>query len=168
MPFHRRRSRPRMGPVVQSYKKVLNFAPASHSAGGFNFTLVTGVDSISGGQGTPTDALVPTGSIVKFIEIQYAVQNLTALANFMFVSVQSLNSGQTVIAPNVVGGNPQRNQVHYQMVRGTGPNQNSNYVIRFKIPKKYQRVREGSSWNFRVESTTTFSDVVQVIYKFYR
>lgn len=163
----RRASMPRT--VVQSFKKVLNFAPTSQSAGKHNFDLVKGVDSTAAGQTGVTDADVPTGSVVRFIEIQFNVINLVSVAAFTWISIQSRRSGQSAtVDPRVVGGNPQRNQVYYQMQRMSGPDQNNNYVIKFKVPAKYSRIREGDIWSLVVNSDQVTTDACQVIYKFYR
>ncbi len=135
-----RRSAPKV--IVKTYKKVLNFAPASHSAGAkINFDLVIGVDSISPGQTAVTDNNVPIGSIIDYIEIQYGVVNLAAAACFIHTSIQSRLSGQAAtVAPNVVGGNPQRNQVYHQEMRSIGQNQNATFVYKWKVPKHIRRI----------------------------
>ncbi len=167
MPRHFKRSMPRS--IVQSYKKVLNFAPASRTpATNIISSMVVGVDSIAAGQVGVTDANVPTGCVVKYIEIQWAMGNLSGGNNFFHVAIQHLHANQGVIAPNVVGGNPQRNQVFYQSMFQIGTDQNGSRTYRFKIPKKFQRVREGDSWAFVRQGNATYSDGVQVIYKFYR
>ncbi len=157
--------RPRV--IVKTYKKVLNFAPASHAAGlKINFDLVVGVDSISPGQLGVTDATVPTGSIIDFIEIQYSVINLAAVSNFIHVSMQNRLSGQAAtISPNVIGGNPQRNQVHHQEMRSIGQNQNQNFVFKWRVPKHLRRVREGSIFSWVILGTAIQTDSCQVIYK---
>lgn len=170
MPYRRRRRAMRStGNVIQSFKKVLNYAPASRAAAvKLDAPLVIGVDSIAAGQTSATDADVPTGSVVKFIEIQYATTNLVAIASHMHISIQHLRSGQSTIVPNAIGGNPQRNQVHFQMLYSMGKEQNQNKVLRFKIPKKFQRVREGDQWMFTRIPDTIITDATQVVYKFYR
>ncbi len=155
-------------PVVRSYKKVLNFAPASTGAGiQTDFPLVTGVDGLSPGSTGVTDATVPTGSIVKYIEIQHCDSNITASAAFTHLCIQYLMSTQVALSPNGVGGNPQRNQVLYQKMYIMGQNQNSNHVMRFKIPKKYQRVREGQQWFLSTICSNSHVQGTQVIYKLY-
>lgn len=168
--YRRRRLRSRAPrPVTQSFKKVLNFAPASHPAAtAIPLALSTGTDSTAAGQTSPTDAAVPTGSKISYIEIQFSTVNLISVASFVWVTIQQLHSTQSAIGSRVVGGNTQRNQVHLQMQYVQGANQNSNHLIRFRVPAKYQRVREGSSWIINYESDTIFTSAVQVIYKFTR
>ncbi len=172
MAYGRRRTRRSTRPmaVVQSYKKVLNFAPTSRAASTqVNYELVKGTDSVAAGQTGPTDAAVPTGSIIKSIEIQYTDQNLVNIASFLHVCIQRRLSGQAAsVGCNVVGGSPQRNQVHWQSLRTIGQNQNVVIVKRFKIPAKYQRVREGAIWEFSNLASTIHTNACQVIYKFYR
>ncbi len=166
MPRHyRRKMRPRRV-FGRSFKKVLNFAPASHGAIKVDFQLVQGVDSATMGQSAPTDDVVPTGCTVDWIEIQYGVVNLTALSNFIHVSIQNLVSNQaSTIDPALVGGNNQRNQVHHQEVRSCAPNQNMTFNLKFRVPKQLRRVREGSKWFFTVKGSNSYTDVCQVIYK---
>ncbi len=163
----RRRSSPRT--VVQSYKKVLNFAPASLGAGKEDHLLVDGKDSTTSGQTGPTDANVPTGSIITSILIQQSYSNLAATARYINTSVQMLLGGQAnTVASTAVGGNDQRNQVFHQELFNVGEAQNANRSYLFKVPKKYQRLREGMKWLFTYNADGTHTRSVQVIYKFYR
>lgn len=165
--YMRRRTGPR--PVVQSFKKVLNFAPTSRAAATtHSSSLVNGVDSIAAGQTSAIDDEVPTGSKVFQIEIQFGASNLVSQASFLHWDCEMLRSGQTSIAPNAVGGDDQRNQIMKQGMMVLGKDQSNNRVIVWKIPKRYQRVREGDLWRFNRTCDTTFTDAVQVIYKFYR
>lgn len=158
-----------MAPVIRSYKKVLNFAPASQMAGTDVFrTLTIGLDNASSGQLGVTDATIPTGCIVKYIEIQYCVSNLLGSTMFLHGHISQMNSGQVVPSPLTIGGDPLRNQIHHQFMFSVGQFQNSTHIFRFKIPKKFQRVREGTQWFFTVNGSGVFADVVQVIYKFYQ
>ncbi len=162
----RRSSYPRT--VVQSFKKVLNYAPTSQSTTLIPKSLSVGTDSVAAGQTSPTDTAVPTGSIIKFFEIQYTVTNLLTSQLVINLCIQLVHSGQPTINPQLVGGSPRRNQVHFQMMFGVGEQQNSNHVYKFKIPKRYQRVREGDTWQFISIGSANHSDAAQIIYKFYR
>ncbi len=173
VPFHQRRGnrgRRSMGVnPIQSYKKVLNFAPTSRAAAATIVqVLVQGVDSTAAGQTAPTDPLVPTGAIVKWIEIHFSWTNLVSISHFMHMSIQHLRSGQASISPLLVGGDPQRNQVNWQMMRAIGKDQNANIVIKFKVPLSMQRVRDGDKWDFVFNGSTVYTNATQVIYKFYR
>ncbi len=166
----RRRSRRSSFPraVIQSYKKVLNYAPTSQSTSLIPKALSVGTDSVAAGQTSVTDTAVPTGAIIKFFEIQYTAVNLAAAHCVINVAIQLVHSGQPTMDPTVVGGSPRRNQIHFQALIGMGLQQNSNHVYRFKIPKKYQRVREGDVWQFITKANAVHSDAAQIIYKFYR
>lgn len=168
MPYRRRRPMRRSLTPVQSFKKVLNQAPTSESVTTHELNLSTGTDSVAAGQTSATDAAVPTGSIIKYFEIQYSCANLVSVALFLHMSIQQTRSGQIAIAPNAVGGDPQRNQVHFLKMSQIGKDQNANYIFRFKIPKKFQRVREGDNWKFVWANDQICTDALQVIYKFYR
>ncbi len=168
MPRHYRRSRPRI--FNTTYKKVLNFAPSSHASGTkVDFQVVNGVDSVALGQTGPTDAAVPTGSIIDFITFQFGAINLGTGSLFMHTTIQNLLSGQSAtVDPILVGGNPQRNQVHHQENRSLGADQNATFVYRFKVPKSLRRIREGSQWFLTVKGLAAWTDNLQVIYKIKR
>lgn len=155
--------------VTQSYKKVLNFAATSRvAATQVNHSLVSGVDSTAQGQTSATDPNVVTGSKIYRIEIQYAVQNLVAVSAFIHASVQFKRSGQASISPQTVGGNPQRNQVLHQDLFSIGKEQNVNRKYIVKVPKQFQRIREGDIWSFSYIPDQIVTDVCQVIFKTYR
>ncbi len=154
--------------VIQSFKKVINFAPASFTTGSSNLFLTSGKDSIAAGQTSALDVDVPTGSVIRYIEIQFSLGNLAAAAAFIHVAIQKTHGSQTAVVANVVGGNPQRNQVFHQALYQVGESQSNSRVFRFKIPKREQRVREGDSWIMNWNTSETVSMSAQVIYKFYR
>ncbi len=158
-----------MRPVIQSFKKVLDAAGTSRAAGAtIPHFMSEGVDSVAAGQTSPTDDDVPTGSIIKAFYIDYCVTNLVAISFFHDVSIQLLHTGQTAVSPLVVGGSPQRNQVFFQKVYSVGKEQSSTLAFWFKVPKKFQRVREGDKWQFVVNGSAVYTDRLKVIYKFYR
>lgn len=157
-----------MRPVIQSYKKVIDIPQTAQAAGVVQKVISTGVDSIAAGQTSATDPNVPTGSVIKYIEIQYSCINLTAVAHTHGWAIEKLHSGQGNVGPFVVGGSPIRNQVHRMGLMMMGANQNNNRTIKFKIPKKFQRVREGDSWVFITDANLVYTDAARFIYKFYR
>ncbi len=150
---------------TRTYKKVLNFAPTAQSTGNHTNVISNGQDTLAIGQTGPTNASIPTGWFIEFIELQYSAVNLVNTTCFIHTSLQLVHSGQSVIDPIVVGGNPQRNQVFHQDMKSLGQTQNGNWKFRFKIPRQYQRVREGDSWNFTYNNTAIVTDAMQVIYK---
>ncbi len=167
MPKHYRRSNgPR--PIIKSYKKVLNFAGTSQSIGNHSDVLTNGKDSTAIGQTGPTDKDVPTGSYVKYIEIQYSAYNGVNVAAFLHFSIQLLHANQTFVDPRLVGGNPQRNQVLHQALATIGQLQSFSRNFKFKIPKRFQRVREGDRWEFVYHNSAAVNDIKQIIYKVYQ
>lgn len=166
MRFRRRSRMPRN--VTQSFKKVINLAPASAAAGITAQDLVVGVDGAAAGQASAVDANVPTGSIVKEFVIQFSCANLVSVATFCWFTVQYLLSGQSNANPQIIGGHAQRNQVLFQTLRNIGKDQNFNIQLRIKIPKKFQRVREGMRWRAVWDIDQTHTEALQAIYKFYR
>jgi len=153
-------------PINRTYKKVLNFAEASFVAGTNTELLVLGVDGIAPSQGTATDANVPTGARVKYIEIQFPVTNAVDQTAYINCSLQFLLSTQAIVGPDAVGGNPQRNQVLHQELFSVGFNQNSTHKFKLKIPNRFQRLKEGMSWILVWSNSNTINRRVQAIYKF--
>ncbi len=143
----------------------MNFAPTSQSIGDHSNVVSLGVDSVAMGQTGPTNASVSTGWFIEYIEFQWSVTNLVNISLFLDSSIQLIHSGQTFVPPRTVGGNPQRNQVFHQDLKALGQLQNGNWKFRFKVPKAFQRVREGTSWAFVYNNSAVMTDAMQVIYK---
>ncbi len=157
-----------MRPVIQSYKKVLHFAEASFSAGFQTEFIAQGQDSVAAGQTSATDGKVPTGALIKYFEVQFAVNNAVATPAFLNCTIQYKLGGQTMIDPDAVGGNLQRNQVLHMDLFSVGNDQNSTHKFKFKVPKMFQRVREGMDWGLVWRNSATVTRECQIIYKFYR
>ncbi len=160
----RRRSTPM--PVRKTFKKILNFIPASFGAGFTNETLAFGKDNISPKQTTAIDPDIPTGSILRSFELQFAVANLVEVACFVNCSIQYKLAGQSFVNPDTLGGNNQRNQVLHQELFSVGARQNSTHKFKFKIPKKFQRMRENMEWAIVWSNTASVTRMHQTIYKF--
>ncbi len=168
MPRHFRRRRMVVRPSIQSQKVVINHAAASFVAGTIVQGMSVGTDSVAAGQTGPTNTQVPTGSRIAAFNIRFAAVNIVGGALFLHIAIQLVHNAQTVVDPQLVGGNPQRNQVFYQDMRSIGINQNMNWAILFKIPKRFQRVREGDRWEFVWKATNTVTATNQIIYKYIR
>lgn len=167
--MYRRRRRRSMStrPVLQTYKQVVNIAPASVGAGVQTPEVITNVvDNYTGPSVANTE--VPTGAIIEGFDIQISLSNLVSISSFVWITIQQLRSGQSTIDNQFVGGNPQRNQVFLQLQRSLGKDQNRDIVIPFKIPKKFQRCREGDSWRVCIKCDTIRTQATQIIYKFKR
>ena len=153
--------------VTQSYKQVSVDGPASRTASTtIIHNIVNGVDNYTGP--TAANAEVPTGAVVKSIDIQCAFSNLVSVSALLFLTIQLKRDGQTTLAPNAQGGSPGRNRVFYTRMVFLGEDQNSNYHFRFKVPKKFQRIREGDQWNIAYTCNQVYTSATQAIYKFYR
>ncbi len=152
-------------PIIKTYKKVINVVPASYAAGFSNIIFAVGKDSITMGQTSNTDGDVPTGSIIEYVEVQFCAVNLVAAACFINFSLQYTLSGQNPIDPSIIGGSPQRNQVLNQGLLCGGLAQNIKLVKKYKLPKKFQRLREGMKWTFNWDTSATVSAAAQLIYK---
>ncbi len=159
----RRRS---MRPVINTYKQVQLHAPASVPAGKVAYTLSIGVDNYTGPGATNSE--VPTGARIESITILGAVVNLVAIAAFNALTIQNLHTSQATVDPLAVGGNAQRNQVHKTSYKMIGQNQNSNVSFVFRVPPKFQRVREGDKWMLVLNVNQITTQSFYVIYKFSR
>ncbi len=140
-------------------------AEASFAAGQRDEELCVGVDSLAIGQTTATDANVPTGSRVKFIEVQFPVTNAVDQTAYINCSIQYVLSSQSFINPDAVGGNPRRNQVLHQELFSVGFNQNSTHKFRVKVPKQFQRMKDGMKWLLVWSNSNTVNRRLQIVYK---
>lgn len=164
--FQGSRRRSGLRPMTRTFKKVLNFAEASFAAGTNSELLALAADGVAPGQTTAVDGTVPTGARLKFMEIQFPVTNAVDQTAYINCSVQYLLSTQAILSPDAVGGNPQRNQVLHQDLFSVGFNQNSTHKFKIRIPKRFQRMREGMSWLLVWSNSNTVNRRVQCIYKF--
>ncbi len=154
---------------IRSFKKVIDVLPASYGGAAFStFAIATGVDGNAANQTSNVDGNVPTGCVIKYIEFQTAFANVTPGACFISTSIQYVLPPQGAIDPVAVGGDNKRNQVMHLDLFTAGDDQNSNRVYRFKVPKKFQRMSEGKTWNFSFNHSATVSFTMKVIYKFYQ
>ncbi len=159
-----RRSGPR--PVIRTFKKIINIIPASYGAGFSNVIFAEGKDGAAANQTSATDNDVPTGCLIKTVTIQFAAVNLVAAAAFLNLTIQYKLTGQSFIDPGILGGHTQRNQVFFQKCVASGLGQNVNFQKTFKVPKGFQRIREGMQWSFTWSNSASVSAIAQVIYKF--
>ncbi len=166
--FRGSRRRSSLGNVVQSYKKIIFRVNASFVSGFQTEELVLGVDGIAAGQTSATDVNVPTGSIIKFFEVQFTANNAVATPCYLNCTLQYRLSNQPAINPNNMGGDNQRNQCLHMDLFSVGQDQNSTHKFKFKIPKQFQRVREGMKWTLVWSNSATINRELQCIYKFYR
>ncbi len=162
------RRRSMLRPVIQTFKKVLIFADASFAAGFTSEQIAIGVDSVAAGQTGPTDTQVPTGSRLKYFEIQFAAANIASSTCFINCTIQLIQSQQSALDPDLVGGNTRRNNVFHMDLFSVGINQNSTHKFKFKVPKGFQRVKEGTAWELVWRNTSTINRKLQIIYKFER
>ncbi len=166
--FRGSRRRGGLGTVIKSYKKVLNILEAGYGAGNREIVISLAKDSLSVGQTTNIDPDVPTGCIIKFIELQFSVTNVTAGNVYINTTFGYRLAGQSVKVATAIGGDPQRNQILHQAQFGIGANQNFTRTFRFKIPKQFQRQKEGMRLEFVWSNNESVNTQTQVIYKLYQ
>ncbi len=152
---------------IQSYKNISVDGPASRAAATNIFhTVLVGTDDYAGPSAANNE--VPTGAKVMSMTVMVAFINLVSVSSLLHFNFQFMRSGQAPITPGAIGGNPQRNQVISTFMKFLGQNQNSNFMFSVKIPRVYQRIREGDFWSLAYRADTVFASATQVIYKFYR
>jgi len=167
--FRRRGTRRRTSSLVtvQSYKQITVDGPASRAAAtNIIHIIATGVDNYTGPSAANNE--VPTGAVIKFITIFLTFTNLVSVSSLLHLNIQLLHTGQGSITPGSIGGSPARNQVYHTMMKFLGHDQNSNFMISFKIPQRVQRMRESDQWSIVYRADTVFASATQAIYKFYR
>jgi len=157
----RRRIAPRI-----TFKKVLNEAPASESAGKIDFIIASGVDGINPTQVSAVDHTVPVGAIISKFDIWLNYASLANVAVFQTWSIQKLHKSQGSIDPLVVGGDDQRNQVMLMGRKSIGFNQNSDIHIKFNVPKRFQRTRAGDFWVVTTNASNVMTAGKMCIYTF--
>ncbi len=163
-PASRRRSIPRS--TVRSAKYIVVEGPQSDSAGLKAVTMFKGVDNATLGQTSVVDVDVPVGAKIASVEIFMPKVNLgAATANFVVWTIQRTLSGQSVVNPLLAGGNPIRKNIILTGVLGLGTGQNNPLHIKFKIPKKFQRIGDGDVWSIVTDQTTAVSTIYYIIYK---
>ncbi len=152
---------------VQSYKQITVDGPANRAAATtIVHTFLSGLDNYVGP--TAANSEVPTGASVSSVLVMLTFTNLVSVSALLHLNVQLFRSGGTAVTPGAVGGSPARNTVIYTQMIFLGQNQNNNFMFRVKIPKLFQRVREGDAWQLRYRADAVFASATQVIYKFYR
>jgi len=153
--------------TVQSYKQVTVDGPASRAAAtNITHTIALGVDNYTGPSAANSE--VPTGAVIKFITIFLTFTNLVSVSSLLHLNIELLHTGQGVATPGAIGGSAIRNQVYHTMMKFLGHDQNSNFMVSFKVPQRVQRMREGDTWILVYRADTVFASATQAIYKFYR
>ncbi len=151
-----------MSPII-SYKNIVVDGPASRAAAtNIDHVFALGADSAT------VNGSIQTGSKIMSVLIFASFQNLVAIALTLHLNVGIIRGASTFPTPGAVGGTINRNQVFFTHQAMIGKEQNNNFVFRLKIPKIYQRVREGDQLILRYRGDAVFSSVTQVIYKSYR
>jgi len=149
-------------PIV-SYKTITVDGPASRSAAtNIDHDFATGVDAAT------ATTNIQTGSKIMSILIFASFTNLVAVSSLLHFNVGIVRGGSTFPTPGAIGGSITRNQIFFTHQAFLGKEQNSNFVFRLKIPKIFQRMREGDILRIRYRCDTVFASCTQVIYKSYR
>ncbi len=152
---------------IQSYKQVSIDGPTSRAAAAdIAHTIVKGIDNYDGP--TANNNEVPTGAKISSFTLMACFSNLVAVSLLTHFDVQFIRSGQSNVTPGAVGGNPQRNSIINTKMFFTGKEQNTNFSMRVKVPRIFQRVREGDLWKIIYNGSATYTSATQAIYKFYR
>ncbi len=170
VPFHYRRGGRRssnLGSIVQSFKQITVDGPASRSAAtNIVHDFLKGVDNYDGP--TALNNEVPTGAKVMSVYIMATFTNLVSVSSLLHFMIGCRRAGQTFPTGGAVGGSNSRNLIIHTAMVFLGHDQNNNYVFRIKIPRIYQRIREGDTFSLLYRADTVFASATQVIYKFYR
>ncbi len=127
--------------------------------------MATGADNATLGQTGVADFTVPVGAKITSFEIFMPKVNLDTTANFITWTIQRTVSGQAVVNPLTAGGNPLRKNIILTGMLGLGDRQNSSLHIKFRVPKRFQRIGDGDAWSIVTENTTAVSAQYMIIYK---
>ncbi len=88
-----------------------------------------------------------------------------ATANFVVWSIQRSLSGQSIVNPVSAGGNPLRKNILLTGMVGLGAGQNNGIHIKFRIPKRFQRIGDGDAWSIVNNNGLATSAQYYIIYK---
>lgn len=160
----RRSNGPR--PIVRTAKYIVVDGPATEGAGLTVIGLVSGTDNAVLGQTGVTDITVPVGARITSMEIFMPKVNLGAgTANFITWTIQHINTGQAIVNPVTAGGNPLRKNIILTGKIGLGAGQNNSLHIKFRVPKKFQRIADGDLWQLVNNNFLAVSADYYIIYK---
>ncbi len=161
-----RRSSGRPKGSTRSAKYIVVSGPTSEGAGLIAVTMAQAKDNETLGQNSVTDSDVLVGAKITSFEIFMPKINFTATtANFVTWSIQRTVSGQSVVNPIGAGGSPLRKNILLTGCIGIGTGQNNSLHIKFKVPKKFQRMGDGDVWSIVNENAFALSTFYYIIYK---
>lgn len=153
---------------IRSKKYVIDEAEASETAGLHSFFMATGTDNTTLGQSSATDNAVPVGSRIKIFDLRAVFGNLVAVNDFVYWSIQRRVSGQSGINPLSPGGNPLIKNILLSGLFSVGKEQNKTLHIRYKVPKRFQRLGDGDVWTFSYNLGQITTTAKQVVYKVFQ
>ncbi len=154
--------------MVRSATYRIVDGPQTDAAGLVVTPIALGTDNATLGQTSVVDNAIPVGAKIQSIEIFMPKVNLgSATANFITWTIQRTLSGQSVVNPLTAGGNPIRKNIMLTGCIGLGTGQNNSLHIKFRVPKRFQRIGDGDSWALVTENTLAVSAQYIIIYKVY-
>ncbi len=154
---------------TRSAKYIVQQAGASAGAGTEVVSFASGQDNTTLGQTGATDKAIPVGSKVVLFDIRMPKVNLGAgTANFIHWSIQRTVSGQSVINPISASGNALRKNILLSGVVGLGAGQNNSLHVRYKVPKKFQRIGDGDVWQIVNNNGLAVSTIYEIVYKVFQ
>ncbi len=152
---------------IQSFKQITVDGPASRAAAtNITHRFVLGIDNYAGP--TATNDEVPTGAKVMSATLFMSFSNLVSINALLHYHIQCLRFGGAIVTPGVQGGSPLRNTVIHTGMLFIGKEQNTNLQLNIKIPRIYQRIREGDQFFIVYRCDAVFASATEVLYKFYR
>ncbi len=156
----------RMQPI-QSFKQITVDGPASRAAAtNILHRFVVGVDNYTGPSAANDE--VPTGAKVMSATLFLSFSNLVAVSALLHYHIQCQRTGSPIITPGAQGGSPSRNTVIHTGMLFIGKEQNTNFQIQLRIPRIFQRIREGDQFFIVYRVDAVFASATQALYKFYR
>jgi len=153
---------------TRSAKYIVEVAEASEAVGLQAQTMAQGVDLLALGQTGTFANSVPVGSKIALFDIRMPKINLASTANFVHWSIQRTVSGQSLVNPSTAGGSPLRKNILLSGIVGLGEGQNNQLHIRYKVPKKFQRIGDGDVWSVVMNNGQITSTVYEFVYKVFQ
>lgn len=148
-----------------SNKYIVDGAEASETAGTQQFIIATGTDNAVLGQASATDTAIPVGAKITKLDVRAVFGNLVSVNDFIYWTIQKKHTAQGNCPPNAAGGNPLRSNIMLSGLFMVGDNQNRVLNVKYNIPKKMQRLKDGDVWVLVYNLGQITTTAKQAVYK---
>ncbi len=164
----RRRMQRRRGlNPIQSYKHIVDLEDITPVVAGVQ-TFLTLADVVEARTGAVNQCIVGEHVYRMHVDLDILLDS-SAIGGTFEIGLIKLRSGQSIPAVGSMGTSNLRNQMFYQMAGMLTPNDGGKVRLSrwIKIPKSFQRMREGDDILLLFVSNVAYDYKCQTIYKSY-